>query len=67
MRWQIDLGKLADSLATGCKRRGSELYNRAMGRRITALTPLRLLGDLSDVDEIAGPAACEGHRTAPRR
>jgi perosamine synthetase len=55
--WQIDTGKLADFLENGCSARGGKLYNRATGRRIAALMPVHLLGDMCDVDEVAALAS----------
>jgi len=55
--WQIDVDRLADFLAAGCERRSAGLYNRATGRRIAALMPVHLLGDLADVDALAELAA----------
>ena len=48
--WQLDLAKLEDFLAEGCKRSGSgTLINRATGRKIAALMPVHLLGAMVDV------------------
>lgn len=51
--WQLDVAKLADFLAKRCEARTGKLYNRATGRRIAALMPVHLLGDMCDVDEVA--------------
>ena len=55
--WQMDTAKLADFLAQGCQARNGQLYNRSTGRRVAALMPVHLLGDLCDVDEVAALAA----------
>ena len=55
--WQLDVGKLAEFLKNGCAARDGKLYNRVTGRRIAALMPVHLLGDMCDVDEVAALAA----------
>ena len=55
--WQMDVAKLADFLASGCDAREGKLYNRTTSRRIAALMPVHLLGDMADVDEVAALAA----------
>jgi perosamine synthetase len=51
--WQWDVAKLADFLRQGCELRHGALHNRATGRRIAALMPVHLLGDMCDVDAVA--------------
>jgi perosamine synthetase len=50
--WQIDVQKLADFLEKRCIPRNGSLYNTQTGRRISALLPVNLLGDICDVDAI---------------
>ena len=54
--WQLDVGKLAEFLKNGCIARDGNLYNKVTDRRIAALMPVHLLGDMCDVDEVAALA-----------
>jgi perosamine synthetase len=54
--WQVDVDKVATFLQKGCERKNGVLRNRQTGRRIAALMPVHLLGDMCDVDAIAALA-----------
>ncbi|HSU32393.1 MAG TPA: aminotransferase class I/II-fold pyridoxal phosphate-dependent enzyme [Bryobacteraceae bacterium] len=51
--WQMDVGKVSDFLNKDCITRDGKLWNRMTGRRISAILPVHLLGDMADVDAIA--------------
>lgn len=50
--WQMDVEKLDDFLTKVCVRKLDGLWNRVTDRRISAILPVHLLGDLADVDAI---------------
>jgi perosamine synthetase len=55
--WQLDIDKLATFLRAECEWTKGMLRNRLTQRRIAAVMPVHLLGDLCDVDAVAEIAA----------
>lgn len=51
--WQWDTALVRQFLEEGCERRSNQLTNRRTGRRISAIMPVHLLGDMCDVDDVA--------------
>ncbi len=55
--WQMDPGKVIEFLEDGCRWTDGVLYNRATGRRVSAILPVHVLGQAVDLDpiiEVAG-------------
>jgi perosamine synthetase len=50
--WQMDPNKLADFLREGCMNRDGQLFNKATDRRVAAIMPVHILGNLCDIDAI---------------
>jgi perosamine synthetase len=55
--WQMDIDKLADFLRNGCTISSGQMINKATGRRVSALLPVHLMGDMCDVDAVLELAA----------
>lgn len=55
--WQLDVDKLSSFLKAGCQRKQGKLINRVTGRKVSAILPVHLLGDMCDVDSVAMLAA----------
>lgn len=55
--WQMDVRLLAEFLDSECESRADGVFNRATGRRVSAILPVHILGHPVDMDavmEIAG-------------
>jgi perosamine synthetase len=49
--WQMDLGLLEDFLKQ-CKSKQGQLHHEASGRRVAAILPVHVLGNMCDMDEL---------------
>jgi perosamine synthetase len=50
--WQMDVQKLKDFLGQGCDATAQGLRNRATGRKIKAVLPVHILGNVCDMESI---------------
>lgn len=50
LMWQMDLDLLEDFLATQTETKGKELFYKKDGRRIGAIMPVHILGNMCDMD-----------------
>lgn len=57
LTWQMDLDLLADFLAEKTELRDGECYHRADGRRVRAIMPVHVLGNMADMERLMGLAA----------
>ena len=51
--WQMDLDLLEDFLSTQTETKGKELFYKKDGRRIGAIMPVHILGNMCDMDRFA--------------
>jgi len=51
-QWQMDHECVQDFLEEQCETRGGETFNRATGRRVSAVLPVHILGHPCDMDPI---------------
>jgi dTDP-4-amino-4,6-dideoxygalactose transaminase len=58
--YNLDPDAVADFLATGCRREGGVLVNRATGGRMRVLMPVHLFGQTADMDALMDLAARYG-------
>jgi perosamine synthetase len=58
--WQLDPGLLEEFLTRHCRLQGGRLTDPATGRRVTAVTPVDLLGHPADLDAIGAAASRHG-------
>ena len=56
----IDAAAVADFLATGCRREGDALVNKATGGRVRVLMPVHLFGQTADMDRLMALAQRHG-------
>lgn len=54
--WQMDVAKALEFLERGCLWREGKLYNRATGRRVSALLPVHILGHPVDMAPLVAAA-----------
>ena len=57
LTWQMDLDLLADFLAEKTELRDGECCHRADGRRVRAIMPVHVLGNMADMERLMGLAA----------
>jgi perosamine synthetase len=58
--WQMDVSLVERFLETHCEVRDGVAYNRATGRRVSAVTPVHLLGHPCDIDRLRRVAGLYG-------
>ncbi len=57
LMWQMDLDLLEDFLATQTEVKGNELFYKKDGRRIGAIMPVHILGNMCDMDRFTAIVA----------
>jgi len=50
--WQMDVRQVSEFLAHRCESRAGGLFNRATGRRVSAILPVHILGHPADMDAL---------------